>query len=498
MTRLKWRWWAGLAGLTALGGVLRIHQLGSNSFWLDEAISVLIARLPASLILSNAGHSSHPGLYYLLLHYWLPSSGAEVWGRALSVLWGALTVPAIFVLGTLLFNRKVALVASALLALAPFHVAYSQEARMYAQLTFLGVVALTCFHRAIESGHPGWWLATGMATTAAAATHLFVFLLLAAVSLYVLLYRRDALVKMILIDLGAVIVVAPHLATMLGGTPGRLGGLRPLVGKGRPNPLFPITATHVLLVGYSITAKVMPVALLCSLSTFAIALWETGQAIRRRSERWRSLVLLLLIVGMTLLGPFGLAQIRPIFLPERTLLIGLPAMILLIAWGVSEAKRMNPLPGVGIGLVVVMLLSLWGYYVNPAFQKPPMREAATLVQERLDAGDAILHTSDGSYLPFLVYVDHPDHFLLQGDPDPRKSEAVYRIWGGQLASKGELNDRFERLWVVMALDHSVEFQREALAWFKSRYALLERHNVGGIGIYLLDLTASELESESDL
>ncbi len=455
---------------------------------------MLIARLPASLILSNAGHSSHPGLYYLLLHYWLPSGGTEVWGRALSVLWGALTVPAIFALGTLLFNRKVALVASALLALAPFHVAYSQEARMYAQLAFLGVMALICFHRAVESGHPGWWLATGVAATAAAATHLFAFLLLAAMSLYVLLCRRDALVKMILINLGAVIIVAPHLASMLGGTPGRLGGLRPLVGKGRPNPLFPITAIHLLLVGYSITPKVMPVALLCSLSTFAITLWETKWAIRRRSGSWRSLVLLSLTVGITLLGPFGLAQVQPIFLPERTLLIGLPSMILLIAWGVSEVERTNPLPGLAIGLAAVMMLSLWGYYVNPDYQKPTMREAATLVQKQLDAGDAILHTSDGSYLPFLVYLDHLDHFLLQGDPDPRKSESVYRIWGGQLVSKGELDDRFERLWVVMALDHSVEFQREALAWFESRYSLLERQDVGGIGIYLLDLTASELES----
>jgi uncharacterized membrane protein len=487
------RWYGKLLGLTIFGAVLRICHLGSNSYWLDEAISVLIARLRVPLIVSNAGRSSHPGLYYLLLHYWLRLGTAEAWTRAVSASWGILTVPAVFFLGASLFNRKVALLASLMLALAPFHVAYSQETRMYTQLTFLCVVTLICFYRAKMTGASSWWLATGFITATAAATHLFTSLILAAMNVYVLFYRREAMVKMLLIDLAALIVVAPHLSNMLGSTEYRVGGLRPLVGKSRPSLLFPLTAIHLLLTGYSIGPRLMPVALFCTLAIFTVTLWEVGRAIRCRSEGWRSLLLLSLVVGITLLGPFTLAQIQPIFLPERTLLIALPSMVLLISWGICEVRRKTPLPALGIGLILVMVLSLWGYYVDPDFQKPPMREAAALVQKGFEEGDAVLHTSDGSYLPFLIYLGDSDHFLLQGDPDPRKPEAVYRMWGGELVRKGDLRDRFERLWLIVALDHSVEFQQQALAWFEARNPSLERYDVGGIGIYLLDLTATQVD-----
>ncbi|MGC9335206.1 MAG: glycosyltransferase family 39 protein [Anaerolineae bacterium] len=494
--RDRWRWHAALAGLTILALLLRLHHVASNSYWLDEAISVLIARLPVSLILSNAGRSSHPGLYYLLLHHWLRPAETEAWVRGLSVLWGVLTVPAIFLLGVLLFNRKVALLASLMLAVAPFHVAYSQEARMYSQITCLGVLAVICFHRALESGPPHWWLATGVVVAAAAATHLFAFLLLAAMTVYALLYRRDCLAKLMWVNLVAIIVVVPHLASLLGRTQRHLGGLRPLVGWDRPGVLFPLTAIHLLLVGYSITPRLMPVALFSSLAVFVITLWEAGRTIRRRSGAWRPLVLLSLVVGIALLGPFGVARIQPIFLPERTLLIALPSMLLLIAWGMTEVERRTPLPVLGVGLAVVMVVSLWGYYSHPDFQKPPLRQAAMLIQERFEPGDAVLHTSDGSYLPFLVCLDHPDGFLLQGDPDPRKSEAVYRMWGGHLVDKGDLHGRFDRLWLVVALDHSVEFQRDALAWFESRYPLLARHDVEGIGVHLLHLTVDEFNDQA--
>jgi hypothetical protein len=462
---------------------------------LDEAISVLIARLPVSLIVSNAGRSSHPGLYYLLLHYWLRLGAAEPSTRAFSALWGVLTVPAVFVLGGLLFNRKVALLAGSMLALAPFHVAYSQETRMYTQLAFLGVVTLICFYRATTKRALIWWLATGFTMAIASATHLFASLILAAMNLYVLVFRRDALVKLLLIDLVALVVVAPHLSTILRSSQYHLGGLRPLASKSRSSLLFPLTAIHLLLSGYSISPRLMPVALFCTLAVFTITLWEGARAIRRCSEGRRSLLLLSFVVGIALLGPFSLAQIQPIFLPERTLLIALPSMVLLISWGICEVGRKTPLPALGIGLILVMLLSLWGYYGNPDFQKPPMREAAALVQKRFEQGDAVLHTSDGSYLPFLIYLGDFDNFLLRGDPDPRKPEAVYRIWGGELVRKRDLSGRFERLWLIVALDHSVEFQRQALSWFEGRYPSLERYDCGGIGIYLLDLTTAQVDRE---
>jgi uncharacterized membrane protein len=464
---------------------------------LDEAISVLIGRLPVPAILANAACSSHPGLYYLLLHYWLSLGTGEAWARGLSALWGALTVPAIVALGATLFNRRVGLVAGLLLALAPFHIAYSQEARMYAQVTCLVVVGLLCFHRALESGTRHWWLATGLVVALSVTTHLFAFLPLAGMNLYALFYRRERATwtRLLLVDLVTVAVVTPHGLGMLAESQQQLGGLRPLAGGGRPSLLFPLTTVHLLLVGYSIVPRLMPVALFGSLAVLAITLWEIWRVFRRQGGGPRPLILLLLVAGITMFGPFGLGLIHPFFLPERTLMIALPALVVLIAWGTAGLSRRTPLPILGVGLGLIMLLSQWGYYFNPDFQKPPMREAAAFIQQRFAPGDAVLHTSDGSYLPFLVYPHPPESYLLRGDPDPRKPDEVYELWGGQLIGREGLESQFQRLWLVVALDHSLTFQQDALTWFTSHYVVLEENSVAGIGIYLFNLAVGEPDGD---
>lgn len=323
----------------------------------------------------------------------------------------------------------------------------------------------------------------------AMVTHLFAGLLLAAMNLYTLVYHRDraAWLRLVLIDLVAVAVVTPHILGMFAESQQTLGGLRPLAGRGRPSLLFPLTATYLLMAGYSITPVIVPVALFGSLLTFAFTLLEVSGAFRRRKAARHALTLLLLVVGFVLLGPFTSALVYPFFLPERSLLIGLPALIVLIAWGIAGSKRRTPLRVLGICLGCIMLFSLWGYYFDPRFQKPPMRDAAAFVRGRVAVGDAVLHTSDGSYLPFLVYEHPADNFLLTGDPDPRKPEAVYELWGGSMVERDTLTSEYRRVWLVVALEHSLEFQREALVWFEDRYTKVEQHSVGGIGIYLFDL-----------
>ncbi|MCP4421593.1 MAG: hypothetical protein GY805_33695, partial [Chloroflexi bacterium] len=91
--------WAfgGILLLIMLAGFLRLSSLGRESLWLDEAISYLTAQLPVSQILNNSVQSSHPPLYYLLLHFWLqlvPDGDTAV--KILSALWNLLLIPATY------------------------------------------------------------------------------------------------------------------------------------------------------------------------------------------------------------------------------------------------------------------------------------------------------------------------------------------------------------------------------------------------------------------
>src|SRR3954463_670603 len=74
---------AAVAGAVAAGGVLRFWV--RSDLWLDEALSVNIARLPVRAIPGAPRHDGAPPLYYVLLHFWMRLFGAGDFAvRALS------------------------------------------------------------------------------------------------------------------------------------------------------------------------------------------------------------------------------------------------------------------------------------------------------------------------------------------------------------------------------------------------------------------------------
>jgi len=61
--------------------------------------------------------------------------------------------------------------------------------------------------------------------------------------------------------------------------------------------------------------------------------------------------------------------------------------------------------------------------------------------------------------------------------------------GGQTISREEALAWDRRVWLVVALEHSFDYQRETLTWFQTRRPVVEEYDVGGIQVYLLDSLA---------
>ncbi len=132
--------------LFVIGLVPRLSHLTYHSLWLDEAISIGWARLPARLIVSTGlelVQDKHPPLYYLVLHYWTRLFGeGEVSVRLLSALIGALAIPLGYLLMRELYGHRAGVAAALLLAFNPFLIWYSQEVRMFGLATTLLLEAL--------------------------------------------------------------------------------------------------------------------------------------------------------------------------------------------------------------------------------------------------------------------------------------------------------------------------------------------------------------------
>jgi len=121
------------------GFLLRVISL-NQSFWLDEATSGLVVRNfnLGEIITKFSPGDFHPPLYYLILKIWSYVFGtSEIALRMPSVIFGILTIYLVYLIGKELFNKKVGLIAGALLATSGLHVYYSQEARMYSLVALL-------------------------------------------------------------------------------------------------------------------------------------------------------------------------------------------------------------------------------------------------------------------------------------------------------------------------------------------------------------------------
>ncbi|MEI2610901.1 MAG: glycosyltransferase family 39 protein [Candidatus Promineifilaceae bacterium] len=465
--------------------VLRLVALGRESLWYDEALSYHAAALPVSALFDNTAESSHPPLYYALLHIWrgvVPRTDGAL--RLLGALLNVALVPALYALARQ-WNRshREALAAAFMVVVSPFQILYSHELRMYTLLMLLVTLTVWAYGRARPQTGYGWWVLFCLLGAAAMYTHLFAAMTLLAIGLYALVHQqaRAALWRTIGAGFGIILLYIPWLLVLFRGQTQAVGGLRPLLQSFTYNPILPLTAPTFLLFGLSRTLIYSGLALFLTLALLVVLLLEGRKAWRQGSGS--GLLLPALIVFLTMGIPLAVYLVRPFFLPERTLAAAAPFLLLLLAWGLSRWG--SPLPYLVGGAAALMVVGTLIYLLGPA-QKPPYREVMAYVTAHSQPDDVILHTSDGSYLPALYYTEWPDHGLLAGDPDPRKAAAVYEAFGGKVWPR-EAITAGERLWLIVALEHSEEWQITQADYFAQNYPLLERQNIGGIEIYLYDL-----------
>lgn len=147
-----WLLWA----ILFLGFVLRVHLLDQQSLWWDEAKTVSRTLLPIPDLLSDIlSKRHHLPLFFLLVRPWFALVGSSEFGaRFFSVICGVISLPITYKMARLIGGKMVGLVAAFLLAISPFHIWYSQEARMYTMVTLLILVSHYFVFRLLKNNSP--------------------------------------------------------------------------------------------------------------------------------------------------------------------------------------------------------------------------------------------------------------------------------------------------------------------------------------------------------
>jgi mannosyltransferase len=410
MSRSNTRLW--LAGILLLAFGLRLINLGGRTLWYDEAFAVLFAEKGWDVMVDGtltevdgSAADVHPLLYYQSLKYWMDFVGQKPAAvRLYSVLLGVLTVAAVFGLTHDWFgDDRTALVAAFITAVAPFHVQYSQEARMYALMGLLLVLTTWAYWRAWQRNHWVYWLLFGVLAGISMYTQQLAGFYLMALGLIVFLKREYWLIgRTILAALLALAIYLPWLLNL----PGQLGKLRQYWVQ-RPNVL------HFWLTLRSFTSVNLDFAAAWWLPTFLLAavlivflLFRGYHALRQRNDNpdrealgW---ALWLAFMPMILMWVFS-TLFQPVFLP-RALLPSAVIFYITMAWLFTRGGMPSLIVGVlAGGWGVVIVFGLVTHYTWDVFPNAPFDDAVDYLAENVTPGDSIVHGNKITALPMVYY-----------------------------------------------------------------------------------------------
>lgn len=384
---------AGLAALTLGALLLRLIDLGAPGFWFDEAYTHLIARLPAptawqALLVDGV----HPPLHYAIARAVVWLDGGEFALRVPSALAGALAVPVAFALGRRWFDGRTAWLTAALLAVSPFHLWHSRDARMYSLLALLSAGAMLAYARWLE--RPGHARAAALAGVSALAylTHYFA-LMVPLVQFAHLTLRLRRHPRALRGWTAAQALAAVPLAAWIGALALRDAQVFGIGWIPAPS-LADLPAT---LVSFTVGYDGPPSAWQWGGALACLALAACGAAAQGRQDG-RALTLLWALLPALL--TLGLSLRRPLYM-DRFLIGSLVPLLLLVAAGAGRLPG-RAAPAVAAALLVVFGAAGWGFSIAPGQTREQWREAAQLL-ERAGPDEAIIARTLQIVVPLSLY-----------------------------------------------------------------------------------------------
>ncbi len=484
-------WWQRtlLAGIVAAGALLRFSYIARKSFWLDEGVSVEIARLDWSNFLHILWRrEGNMALYYALLRGWLLVGGSEAMVRALSAVFSVATLPVVFFLGKRLAGPRAGLAAAALLAFHAWHIRYAQEARSYALYVFLVSLASLLFLKALRNPSRSAWTRYVAAAALAVYSHFFALLAVLAHTAWSRIrplapdaraeYRR-ALYILGLLLLPLLVFIAVRGMGPIAWIP------RP---SGRDLHMFFLFLTgngsNWLLALYVIAA--------------GAALWMPRPASRPSVP---ALLFLLLWLGLPVVVTLAFSFLRPAFLPRYLLMCVVP-LVLLAAMGLA---RIPPrwLAAALLALMLAFSLRAVLAYYRADFDlgREDWRTCTRVLLDHAQPGDGVLFHSAQARMPFEYYAGlQPGRRALRIIfPAQNSGESAVLTSRDFLSNTKNLRlaslpAQYRRIWVVLAHNRLPTGQadtttREIEDFLQQHYGQPVRSQFPGIDLLLYGSSA---------
>ncbi|MFQ5612221.1 MAG: glycosyltransferase family 39 protein [Anaerolineae bacterium] len=395
-----------------LGLALRLINLNARPLWYDEAFAVLYSEKSLAAMVygtvtrvQGAAADVHPLFYYFSLHYWMSLFGQSPLAvRLPSVLAGVLTIGLAYLIGRALWDAKTGLLAGVLVAVSPFHIAYSQETRMYALLGLAASASLYSFIRAWGSGRRRWWLAYGLCGAITLYAHNLGFLNILAIDLWAVWcwwrVRRVSFFPEMVWSHGLMLALfSPWLMLV----PSQLGKIEQSYWVQQPGPAELVQTLITFHTNLPLPGWAVPPALFLSLLVVTLVGVELVRLQRPGQAPAPNLGLPLLGAWVPIVVLFAVSQYRPVYI-IRALLPAALAYYQLIALVLARGLMPRSLKGgLSAAVLAFLLFSLSYHYTFAGFPRPPFVQAAAALSQNVQDGQTIVHSNKLTFFPMHYY-----------------------------------------------------------------------------------------------
>jgi mannosyltransferase len=379
-----------------VGFALRVPRLDYQSLWYDETYSVHIAR--GSLAAVGAVPEAEPLTHYYLLWLWVRGAGWSEYGvRYLSVLAGVLTLALLYQTAKLALRRRwLAVFAAGLLAVSPFHVSYSQEARLHVFAGLLAVAATYTFLVALKRGTWRAWLLYTLTAIAGLYTSYYSAFLLAALNMPVLV-RREWSRRWFVANATAIALSLPGVALAFARLRAFSEPYPVIQALLAPGYFLLRTPANLLFWGLPATAA-------AALGLIAIALILAGAWRLFRSRKAEAAVLACGGV-VTYVAVFAIPAALGLSYYDRYELLALPSLLAVLAagcWWVGSRMRWT-VPVLAGGLLAAAGIGLFNGYTDPGYQRDDNRAAIGVIRQQALPDEIVIYDLPLLYTVFEYY-----------------------------------------------------------------------------------------------
>jgi 4-amino-4-deoxy-L-arabinose transferase-like glycosyltransferase len=412
---------------TLTGFLLRINDLGRVGLGTDEGHSAWMAAQPLADLADLLRVDSAPPLFYALLHVWQGWFPSDAGLRALSVLAGVAAIPVLYLIGRRLLGEAGGVAAALFMAVANFHIRFSQIAKNNALFFLVAVLALLALLRAC--GAPSRrsarisWAAYGLVLAGLLYTHAVAPFFIAGLGLVFLIrtgprYREHLVPWLSAHGLAALLflpwvgVALPQARAVMNHlwikTPGALAPVEtvseflliPPKVPPPPRPLIPEEApglSRLPALG-GLANREHPAAGWRVLPWFAMGL---GAASLLAAGRPKDLLLITALIAVPIAGLWLVSRLMVSIYLDRVLIPALAGIPLLLAapfvagWrggapGRASWLRRSAMAASGAAWVMMLLT---GWHFAEVRVMPGWREAAGLLTLEAKAEDGIVYNA---------------------------------------------------------------------------------------------------------